>query len=137
MRVFGGILGQAIQGMHDGGFRQVQEMTAAIASAVIAPDELALLKATATLEKNKDLADGVLGGLLLIFRDALCARVGGGSPMSTAPDLAQTLAKTLTKRHLMALMTQTQALQQMRSTNMNYTLFLTQFCARLRKAAGK
>lgn len=137
LRVFGGILGQAIQGVRDGGFRQVQEITVAIAEAVTAPDELSLLKATALLEKNKQLADGVLGGLLLIFRDALCARVGGGTPMSTAPDVAARLAQTLTKRHLMALMTQTQALQTMRGTNMNYTLFLTQLCARLRKAAGK
>jgi len=137
LRVFGGILGQAIQGVHDGGFRQVQEMTAAIAGAVAAPDELELLKATAKLEKSKDLADGVLTGLLLIFRDAMCARVGGGSPMSTAPDLAKALANSLTKRQLMALMTAVQDLQKMRGTNMNYTLFLTQLCARLRQAAGK
>lgn len=137
VRVFGGVLGQAIQGVHDGGFRQVQEMTAALGTAVMAADELELLKATARLEKNKELVDGVLGGLLLIFRDALCMRVGGTAMVSTAPDVAQTLSKALTKRHLMELVAQTQALQRMRSTNMNYTLFLTQLCARLRKAAGK
>ncbi len=137
IRVFGGVIGQTLAGVQDGGFRQVQEMTAALAEAVIAPDELALLKATAPLEKNKPLADGVLGGLLLIFRDALCERVGGGSPMSTAPDVAKRLARALTKRHLMALVTQTLALQRMRDTNMNHTLFLTQLCARLRQAAGK
>lgn len=137
LRVFGGVIGQALSGVQDGGFRQVQDITAAIAGAVAAPDELALLRATAPLEKNKPLSDGVLGGLLLIFRDALCERVGGGSPMSTSPETAKTLAAALTKRQLLALMGETQNLQKMRDTNMNHTLFLTQLCARLRKAAGR
>lgn len=137
LRVFGGVIGQAIAGVKDGGFKLVQDITAAIAQAVVAPDELALLKATARLEKNKPLADGVLGGLLLIFRDALCERVGGGSPMSTSPDLAKQLGAALTKKQLLSLMQETQNLQKMRDTNMNYTLFLTQLCARLRKAAGR
>ncbi len=137
LRVFGGIIGQALAGVQDGGFKQVMEITAAIAQSVAAPDELTLLKATAPLEKNKPLVDGVLGGLLLIFRDALCERVGGGTPMSTSPDTAKKLGTVLTKRQLLALMTETQNLQKMRDTNMNYTLFLTQLCARLRKAAGR
>lgn len=137
LRVFGGVIGQAVAGVQDGGFRQVQEITAAIAQAVVASDELTLLQATARLEKNKPLADGVLGGLLLIFRDALCRRAGGGTPMSTAPELAETLASKLTKQQLLTLMTETQALQTMRDMNMNYTLFMTQLCARLRKAAGR
>ena len=115
----------------------ISSTTAAIAQAVVASDELTLLQATARLEKNKPLADGVLGGLLLIFRDALCRRVGGGTPMSTAPALAETLASKLTTKQLLTLMTETQALQTMRDMNMNYTLFMTQLCARLRKAAGR
>ena len=123
--VFGGLVGQAIEGLEDGTFRKVLELAPAVAAAVAAPDELELMRLTGRLERDKELADGVLAAAALIFRDALVCRCGGGTRISTSPETAQRLAAVV------------EELQQARLRNVNYTLFLTLFCARLRAAAGK
>ena len=105
--------------------RKVMELAPAVAAAVAAPDELELMRLTGRLERDKELADGVLSAVTLIFRDALVCRCGGGTRISTSPEAAEGLAGSLTRAQLVAL------------RNMNYTLFLTLFCARLRAAAGK
>ena len=90
-----------------------------------------------SLERDKELADGVLAAAALIFRDALVCRCGGGTRISTSPETAQRLAAALTRAQLMRLAAAVEELQQARLRNVNYTLFLTLFCARLRAAAGK
>ena len=80
---------------------------------------------------------GVLAAAALIFRDALVCRCGGGTRISTSPETAQRLAAALTRAQLMRLAAVVEELQQARLRNVNYTLFLTLFCARLRAAAGK
>ena len=75
--MFGGLIGQAVQGLSEGTFQKVIELTPAFARAVAAPDELTLLRLTGGMEKDKALADGVLGALGLVFRDAAAARFGG------------------------------------------------------------
>ena len=109
----------------------------AVAAAVAAPDELELMRLTGRLERDKELADGVLASAALIFRDALVCRCGGGTRISTSPETAQRLAAALTRAQLMRLAAVVEELQQARLRNVNYTLFLTLFCARLRAAAGK
>ncbi|MBQ8683413.1 MAG: AAA family ATPase [Clostridia bacterium] len=135
--LFGGYIGQVIDGVSDGTFRQVLELVPTMATAIIALSELPLLQATARLEKDKPLSLGVLAGLALVFRDALTVQYGGQMMLSTAPDEARQLAAVLPGERLMALLRQTETLQTALQRNMNNTLFVTRFCACLRQAAGR
>lgn len=134
--LFGGCIGQVINGVGDGTFRQVLDLTPRIATAVIAPTEAELMELTASLEKEKQLTAGVLSGLSLILRDALVRKYGGATTLSTAPDAAAQLASRLTAPRLTALMEQVEHLQFALSRNMNNNLLLTRLCACLRQAAG-
>ncbi|MDD3692491.1 MAG: DNA polymerase III subunit delta' C-terminal domain-containing protein [Oscillospiraceae bacterium] len=135
--VFGGIIGQAIKGISDGSFRQVLELSPELALAVIAPDELTLLRLTARMEKDKDLVDGVLNLLALIFRDALVRRAGVEDDMSPSPETAQTLARALKPKNLIELISTVDELRSLRQQHINHTLFLTLLCSRFRTAAGR
>ena len=135
--VFGGVIGQVLHGMVEGTFRRVLELAPALAAAVAAPDEIELLRLTAGLDKDKEALDGVLGALRWIFRDALAARCGAASRLSTSPETADKLARALTRAQLMALLETVEGLEQARLRNMNATLFVTLFCARLLAAAGR
>ena len=95
------------------------------------------MRATAPLEKAKEAVPAVLNGLQLILRDALFSRYNCGPYLSTAPEIAQRLAQSLTREQLLALLDTIGDLQAMRLRNINHTLFLTLLCARLRRAAGK
>lgn len=137
LAVFGGVIGQVLQGLEDGVFRKVLDLTPALALAVTAPDELELLRLCAGLEKDKETLTGALGGLSLLFRDALIRRCGGERTLSTSPETADKLSRTLTRRQLMALLDTVEELQKARLRNMNNTLFLTWMPAKLRAAAGR
>ena len=134
--LFGGSIGQVIEGVGDGTFRQVLDLVPRLAAAVVAPTELELLRLTAPLEKEKQLTAGVLAGLMLVFRDALVHKYGGDTALSTAPDAARQLATRLTGARLVALLEQVEQLQNAQARNMNNTLLLTRMCACLRQAAG-
>ena len=134
--LFGGCIGQVIDGIGDGTFRQVLDLTPRIATAIVAPAEAQLMELTASLEKEKQLTLGVLSGLSLILRDALVCQYGGATTLSTAPEAAQQLASRLTAPRIAALMEQVEHLQFALSRNMNNNLFLTRLCACLRQAAG-
>ena len=134
--LFGGCIGQVIDGVSEGAFRQVLELVPQIAAAVVAPAEAELLRLTASMEKEKQLISGVLAGLHLVFRDALVLQYGGAATLSTAPDTAGMLASRLTGPRLTALMEQVEALREAQLRNMNNTLLLTRLCACLRQAAG-
>ena len=134
--LFGGCIGQVIDGIGDGTFRQVLDLTPRIATAIVAPNEAELMALTGELEKEKQLTVGVLAGLSLILRDALVRKYGGTTTLSTAPEAAEQLAARLTAQRITALMEQVERLQFSLSRNMNNTLFLTRLCACLRSAAG-
>ncbi len=139
LAVFGGVIGRVLDGMEGGSFQKVLELTPAMAEAVVAPDELALLRLTASLDR--DTIAGVLGGLRLLFRDALVKRCAGArdgvAPLSTSPEVADKLSAALTRTQLMALTETIDGLQQALLRNMNMTLFATLLSARLRAAAGR
>ena len=135
--VFGGIIGQAVDGLSDGSFRRVLELAPSIALAVAKPDELELLRLTGSLEKDRETADGVLNSLALIFRDALVRRIGTADDLSNSPETAEALARSLSREQLAALIAAVDTLQRARRQNVNHTLFLTLLCSRLRKAAGR
>lgn len=134
--LFGGHIGQVIDGVSEGTFRQVLDWVPRMARAMVAPAEVELLRLTAPMEKEKQLTAGVLAGLHLVFRDALVLQYGGTATLSTAPEEAQLLASRLTGPRLTALMEQVEHLQEAQLRNMNNTLLLTRLCAGLRQAAG-
>lgn len=135
--LWGGVIGQALQGLQDGSYQETLSLLPRLAQGVVAVNELELLKATAPLEKNKDAVAAVLSGLKLLFRDGLCAAVGGDGYLGTSPETAAELAAALTQQQLLALVQTVEELQVARQFNINHTLFLTLLCSRLRKAAGR
>ena len=135
LRIFGGCIGQALAGLEGDTLQEVLDLAPSLARAVAAPSELALLRLTGRLEAKKDAVDGVLTGLILIFRDSLALLSGERQFVSTSPQTAQILAQSLTRAQLMQLITEVQRLQEARLRNINHTLFLTLLCARLRAAA--
>lgn len=135
--LWGGIIGQALDGLSDGSYQEILTLLPTLASAVTAQNELSLLTATAPLEKRKDQVTAVLSGLRLIFRDALTCRFDHTVFLGTAPDVSRALARTLTRQQLLNLLEVIDQLQAARYFNMNHTLFLTLLCARLRRAAGR
>lgn len=135
--LWGGIIGQALNGLSDGSYRDVLEMLPSLCSAIVAPTEYSLLTATAPLEKQKDRASAVLSGLQLIFRDALTCRFDHDVFLGTSPESSRLLARTLTKQQVLSLLAVIEELQTARYFNMNHTLFLTVLCARLRRAVGR
>lgn len=135
LRIFGGCIGQALAGLEGDTLQEVLDLAPSLARAVAAPSELALLRLTGRLEAKKDAVDGVLTGLILIFRDSLALLSGERQFVSTSPQTAQILAQSLTRAQLMRLITEVQRLQEARLRNINHTLFLTLLCARLRAVA--
>lgn len=136
-RLFSGCIGAVIDSLDDETFARTVEVIKAIASAITAPTELELMKATAPLEKDKLLTDTVLGGLLLVLRDALTLSAGGRTTVGVSPDIAVALSKSLTRPRLIACLEVVEDLQVSRRRNINQTLAITLLCARLRAAAGR
>lgn len=137
IRLFSGCIGAVIGSASDDGFAKTIEHIGAVSAAIIAPQELTLMKATAPLEKDKPLTDAVLSGVRLVLRDALTVAAGGDQTISVAPDTAKKLAVTLTDRQLLACMAVIAELIEARARNMNQALLITLLCARLRAAAGR
>ena len=135
--LWGGVIGQALRGLQDGSYQEILALLPRLATGIVAPGELTLLKATAPLEKNKEAVGAVLSGLQLILRDALLSRFGQTAFLGTDGESAQVLARTLTQKQLLAELSVIEELQRARLFNMNHTLFLTTLCARLRRAAGR
>lgn len=135
--LWGGVIGQAQQGLQGGTYGDILHIISELAAGIIAPAELQLLKATAPLERGKEMATAVMSGLHLVLRDALIARSGASTFLSTDPESAKALARALTQKQLLDLLSVVEDLQQARLRNINHTLFLTALCARLRQAAGR
>ncbi len=105
-----------------------------IARAAAAPSELALLKASAGLEKNREEIRNVLLCLCDIFEDALKRKSGGAGEAQFA-SAGDVLAVKLTKPKLYALYSAAQTLLTAAERNANTNLLLTSLCYGLRRAA--
>ncbi|MBQ3259372.1 MAG: hypothetical protein IJA68_02530 [Clostridia bacterium] len=135
--LWGGVIGQADESLRGATYGEILETVSALANGIAATAELELLKATARLEKRKDTVSAVMSGLQLVLRDALAARSGAETRLSTDQAAAEMLSRQLTGRQLMDVLSVLDELQQARRYNMNHTLFITALCARLRRAAGR
>ncbi|MBR0447622.1 MAG: hypothetical protein IIX28_04065 [Clostridia bacterium] len=134
--LFGGAIGQVLDGVSDGAFRQVLDLVPKMAEAIVSRSEADLMLLCGPLEKEKELLTGVLTGLSLVCRDALVCQYGGATHLSTAPEVARMLSTRLTGGRIIAMMEQLEALRNSQLRNMNNTLLLTRLCACLRQAAG-
>lgn len=137
IRLFSGCIGAVINSASDDDFAKTVSHIGAVSAAIIAPQELTMMKATAPMEKDKPLTDAVLSGVRLVLRDALTIAAGGNQTISVAPETAKKLAMTLTDRQLLACMAVVAELIEARARNMNQALLITLLCARLRAAAGR
>lgn len=135
---FDGCLGPAIACLEGGDFAEQLALIGAVAEAIVAPDEIHLLRLTGKFEKDPALTDAILSGLRPLFRDALHLRQNAATKrLSPASAEAKLLARSLTENRLAALIAAVDALVDARRHNMNQALLITLFCARLRAAAGK
>ena len=137
VRLFSGCIGAVINSASDDVFAKTIAQIETISAAILSPYELALMKATAPLEKDKALTDAVLSGLRLVLRDALSLAAGHAQTIGVAPQTSQKLAMTLTDRQLLACAAVVTELMNARARNMNQALLITLLCARLRAAAGR
>lgn len=137
VRMYSGCIGAVLDSIGDDAFARTAALIGDIAAAITGGSELALMKATAPLEKDKPLTDAVLRGLQLVLRDALGATVGATATVSVAPDAAKILSRGMTQKQMLACVEAVEALQTARKRNMNQTLLITLLCARLRAAAGR
>ena len=102
-----------------------------IASAVIAPREYELLCQTGKLAKDKELARGVVGRLLQIFRDACIC--GFSDAYSSAEEKEERLvAQRLPRARLLELLAVAEQAKDRMDQNANQNLLATWLCARLR-----
>lgn len=95
-----------------------------------------MLLAAAPLQKDRELFREVLARLSAIFRDGLVLRAGGSSLLGGAPQLADKLGDLPMKR-LIQLPAVVEEARQGLERNANMALLVTDFCARLREAAGR
>ncbi len=137
LRLYGGSIGAVLDSATDDRFIRTVEHITTLATAITASSELALMKATAPLEKDKPLTDAVLSGLGPVFRDALALSAGNKTTVGVSPTAAQKLSMGLTRLQLLACLQVLEELQQARKFNMNQALLITLLCARLRAAAGR
>lgn len=137
LSVFDGSIGQVIDAMEGETFPRVLETVSALARALLTQNELSLLVQAAPLDRDRKLTEGVLNGLLLVFRDALCAGRGQSSRLSTAPEIAEQLARTYTAAQLMRLSDAVRSLQKASAFNMSSPLLLTLLSARFSAAVGR
>ncbi len=137
VRLYGGSIGAVLDSATDDRFIRTVEHITAIGTAITASSELALMKATAPLEKDKPLTDAVLSGLGPVLRDALALSAGSSTAIGVSPTAAQKLATGLTRAQLLSCLQVLDDLQNARKFNMNQALLITLLCARLRAAAGR
>lgn len=128
----GGVIGRAMEALEDSTLSEAAALAGKLARALCAPAELPFLKLTGKLERDKPLSQATLTELILLLRDGLSIRLGGGSHLSADPAAAQVLAQSLSSERLLALIGRVEELLRLLDGNINHTLFLTLLSARLR-----
>lgn len=114
------------------------EKAGRIAKAIVSPNEFDLMRETGVFEKDAELMTLVLGQLRLIFRDAAAKKQSpSAAVLSSSPEQASLLARSLTTAQLVKLIDTVGELERAQALNANKALLVTRFCSLMRKAAGK
>ncbi len=135
-RLCGGNIGRMLQELAGGEEARAFAIAQAMAEGLLEPGEHSLLLAAASLQKNRDLFREVLSRLGMLFRDGLVLRAGGSAVLGGAPQLADKLGALPMKR-LALLAPLAEEYRQKLDRNANMALLVTEFCVRLREAAGR
>ncbi len=131
-------LGQQLGDTLNAKHAQACEKAAAIAKALISPNEFDLMTETGIFEKDAELLVLVLAQLRLIFRDAIARKQSPAATLlSSSQDNAVLLSRSCTVPQLMALMQAVDALEKAENQNANKALLITRFCSTMRKAVNK
>ena len=96
-----------------------------------------MLLAAAPLQKDRELFREVLARLSAIFRDGLVLRAGGGAPCWGARPSWRTSWGICPMKRLIQLPAVVEGRPARLERNANMALLVTDFCARLREAAGR
>ncbi len=135
--IFGGNIGAAVNSLCSGDFTNLYETSLRILNALTAIDEFELLSESAVFESNKELFSGCVTVLSLAVRDALTLKFGGKSTISGFDKKELDALNMLTSQQLLALKSELDETKSALWRNPNFTLLITRFCARMRKACGR
>ncbi len=114
------------------------QKAAAVAAALVSPNEFDLMRQTGDFEKDAELLILTLAQLRLIFRDALARKQSSAATLlSGADESAYLLAKSCTTAQLVKLMEAVAQLEQAAAQNANKSLLITRFCSLMRSALNK
>lgn len=135
--IFSGNIGAAVNSLCSGEFATLYETSLRILNSLNALDEFELLSESARFESDKELFSGCVTVLSLAVRDALTLKLGGNGTVSGFEGKELEPLKALTAKQLLSLKYELDEIKSALSRNPNFTLLITRFCARLRKACGR
>lgn len=123
----------SLQGARAAFSAETVQAAEAIADALCAENEWALLCTTAPLQKDREAIQNVLSCLCCVFTAALCVKSGGAGD-TDMQNTAEKLAAKLPKTKLYGALQAAEALKKSAERNANTNLLLTGLCYRLRQA---
>lgn len=135
--IFSGNIGAAVNSLCSGEFTTLYETSLRVIKSLSALDEFELLRESASFEGDKELFSGCVTVLSLAVRDALTLKLGGKSTVSGFDSSELDVLKALTAKQLLSLKYELDETKSALSRNPNFTLLITRFCARMRKACGR
>jgi hypothetical protein len=95
------------------------------------------MRECAVFEGDKELFSGCITILSLAVRDAIALKFGGNVTVSGFESKELDSLKGLVAKQLIALKNELDETMSALSKNANFTLLVTRFCARMRKACGR
>lgn len=135
--IFGGNIGTAVNSLCSGDFAKLYATSLKVLNSLNGLDEFELLSESAVFEGDKELFSGCVTVLSLAVRDALSLKFGGNSTVSGFDTTELDALKSLTAKQLLSLKDELDETKSALLRNANFTLLVTRFCARMRKACGR
>lgn len=128
-------LGQAYSAENDAlPAEKILEAATEVAKAVMALDDIEIVKAAAVFEKDKNLLRAALPVIQEIFAAALRIKYSAKDGEDEFGNLPAELSSKLSRRSLLALIETTDTLMSSLQLNANHSLMVTALCTKLRKA---
>ncbi len=113
---------------------KILEAASEVAKAVVAIDDLEIVKAAAVFEKDQKLLRAALPVIQEIFAAALRIKFSVQDSDNEFGDLPATIAPKLSRNSLLSLIETTDTLINSQKLNANHNLMVTALCTKLRKA---